>query len=170
VSWWDECLHLDVWHVPSTTFVPFLHHSQDKLFISPYFITSFFDFHYTGNNFLWHGVTFPLYQLWQSENVRMPNTNSQRRNWKLDTNKNFWTLHICDYISCHLFKSMAFWNMTAYGLVERYKCLGETRSLHLQGSSKKKVIKRPHAHPNSTNDTLTLKTEAVSSSTALVSI
>jgi len=21
----------------------------------------------------------------------MPNTNSQRRNWKLDTNKNFWT-------------------------------------------------------------------------------
>jgi hypothetical protein len=60
--------------------------------------------------------------------------------------------------------------MTAYSLVEMCKCFGETRSLHLQGRSKKKVKKRPHAHPNSTNNTLTLKTEAVSSSTALVSI
>jgi hypothetical protein len=25
---------------------------------------------------------FPLYQIWQRKNVRMPNTNSQRRNWK----------------------------------------------------------------------------------------
>jgi len=33
---------------------------------------------------------FPLYQIWQSENVRMPNTNSQRQNWKPHTNKNFW--------------------------------------------------------------------------------
>jgi len=47
--------------------------------------------------------------------------------------------------------------MTAYSLVERYKCFGETCSLHFQGRSKKKVIKRPHAHPNATNDTLTLK-------------
>jgi len=60
--------------------------------------------------------------------------------------------------------------MTAYGLVERYKCFGETCSFHLQGRSKKKVTKRPHAHPNATNNTLTLKTEAVISSTALVSI